>query len=95
MEFDVEKSTKRVDGETPIHKITVKDLSQKILTFWYVKSNETLPDFDRMKHMNLAQLMHEKSTILKPGGFEFFRSGVNDYHLKHIGEGEYIIKVLK
>jgi hypothetical protein len=95
MEFDVEKSTNRVDGETPSHKITVKDLSQKISIFWYVKSNEALSDFDKMKHMDLVKLIHAKSTELRPGGFKSFQSGVNDYHLKHIGEGEYIIKVLK
>jgi hypothetical protein len=93
MGFDVEESTKIVDGEIPSHKITVKDLPQNILTFWYVKSNKTLPDFDRMKHVKLVKLMHEKSIALQPGDFESFRNGGNDYDLKCIGEDEYIIKV--
>jgi hypothetical protein len=95
MDFSSEKSTKVVDGESPSHKITIKDLAQKMLTFWYVKSNEALPDFNKMKHKELVNLMHAESTGLQPSDFVSFPCEGNHYHLKHIGEGEYIIKVLK
>ena len=95
MGFISEKSTKVVDGESPSHKITIKDLAQEMLTFWYVKSNEALPDFNKMKHTGLVNSMHDQSTGLQPGGFVSFQYGKNHYDLKHIGEGEYIIKVLK
>jgi hypothetical protein len=92
MKFSSEKSTKVVDGESPSHKITIKDLAQEMLTFWYVKSNEALPDFNK----GLVNLMHDQSTGLQPGGFVSFQDEKNNhYHLKNIGEGEYIIKVLK
>lgn len=84
-------------GQNPYgacHKITIIDLDGAVSTFWYVKAEGNLPDFDKRIHMDLVKLMHAISKDLRPGHFESFSTGRHNFHLKHVGKDEYTIRIL-
>jgi len=96
MNIDVQSATAKPGlGEIPSHKITVTDITDNTSIYWYVKGDINCPDFDKAKHSKLIELAHAKAMEIGPGGFESFNLQGNDYHLQHVGQNEFIIKVLK
>ena len=84
-----------IDRHGASHKITIEDAAGVVSTFWYVKAEECLPDFDKTKHMALVKLIDAKSKELRPGAFDSFNFGENDYHIRHVGKDEFVVNALK
>jgi hypothetical protein len=93
VEFKIEDAGSNRYGAC--HKITIKDVDDSMSTFWYVKAEKDLPDFDQRIHMDLVKLMHAISKELQPGHFQSFSCGNHDYHIMHVGQDEYTIKILR
>jgi hypothetical protein len=78
-----------------VHKITITEGTTK-LVYWYVKGAKATRGFEKVRDMELVQLMHAKSLEMRPGRFESFSIGTGlDYHLKHLGPNEFEIEALR
>lgn len=81
-------------GIIPSHKISIKHGSD-VYIYWYVKQNPEYRDFDKMKDMDLVELMYTKGMEMKLGGFESFNiNNSKDYHLERKSSHDFVIKAL-